>query len=143
MHPLLRNSLAVVAGILLGSLVNMGLILLGGTLLPPPPGVDVNDVASINAHIDEYSVAQMMVPFLAHAIGTLIGAFTTARIAASWKLTLALTIGVFFLLGGVMAARMIPDGPLWFTALDLGVAYLPMAWLGHRLATGKSGIHRT
>ncbi len=142
MHPLLRNSLAVVVGILLGSLVNMGLILLGGKLLPPPPGVDVNDVTSINAHIGEYGFMQLLAPFLAHAIGTLAGAFITARTAASWKLPLALVIGAIFLFGGIMAVRMIPNSPLWFSALDLGAAYLPMAWLGHRLALGMKSAHR-
>ena len=39
--------------------------------------------------------------------------------------------------GGVGAVAMIPNAPLWFSALDLGVAYLPMAHLGHKLARQK------
>jgi hypothetical protein len=138
MHPILRNILAILVGLVVGGSVNMGLILLGGTLLPPPPGVDVNDIASINAHIGEYTVWQLMTPFLAHALGVLVGAFLTAKIAVSGKLPLALIVGAFFLLGGIMAVRMIPDSPLWFSALDLVVAYLPMAWLGARLARPKA-----
>lgn len=134
MHPILRNILAVLAGLVAGSLVNMALIHLGSALLPPPPGVDVNDVASINAHIGEYSVLQLLAPFVAHALGTLVGAFLTVRLAASHPMALALVIGGFFLLGGIMAVRMIPAAPLWFSALDLVMAYLPMAWWGSRLA---------
>ena len=138
MHPILRNILAFLAGLVGGGLVNMALIYAGGALLPPPAGVDVNDITSINAHIGEYSAIQLMVPFLAHALGTLVGAFLVARFAASRQLVLALIIGVLNMIGGVTAMMMIPNSPLWFNVLDLGVAYLPMAWLGHKLARQKA-----
>lgn len=135
MPPILRNILAVIAGLVVGGAVNMGLIILGGKLLPPPPGVEVNDIASINAHISEYSVMQLMAPFLAHALGTLVGALVTVKLAASRHLILAFAIGAFNLLGGIMAVRMIPNSPMWFNVLDLGLAYLPMSWLGNKIAT--------
>ncbi len=132
MHPILRNILALVAGIIIGSMVNMGLIKLGASLFPPPPGVDVNNIESINQHIGQYSTVQMLMPFLAHALGTLAGAFVAARLAVSGHMTWALVIGALFLFGGIMAVRMIPNAPLWFDVLDLVVAYIPMAWLGAR-----------
>ena len=138
MHPILRNILAVIVGLFVGGLVNMGLIMLGGSLIPPPPGVDVNDIVSINAHIHEYSLVQIMVPFFAHALGTLVGAFVAVKIAVSRKMMLALIIGAFNLLGGIMAVRMIPDSPMWFSTLELVVAYIPMALLGWRLGSRKS-----
>ncbi len=134
MHPILRNILALVAGLVAGSMVNMALIMMGAVLFPPPPGVDVNDVSSINAHIGEYSVLQLLAPFVAHALGTLVGAMVAARLAATHHLIPALVVGLFFLVGGVLAVRMIPNAPLWFNALDLVVAYLPMAWLGTKAA---------
>lgn len=137
MNPILRNVLAVVLGILAGGAVNMGILLLGMAILPPPPGVDIMDIASINAHIHEYTFAAFMVPFAAHALGTLAGAFLTAKLAATRHLPLALIIGGVTLLGGIDAVRQIPNAPLWFDVLDLVVAYLPMAWLGWRLAGGK------
>jgi hypothetical protein len=33
---------------------------------------------------------------------------------------------------------LIPSAPLWFDALDLLGAYIPMAWLGHHLAKGHA-----
>lgn len=75
-------------------------------------------------------------PFLAHAIGTLVGAFLAAKIAASHGLKLSLSIGVLFLVGGIQMSMMLP-APMWFDVLDLGVAYLPMGWLGWKLAGGK------
>ena len=38
-------------------------------------------------------------------------------------------IGWLFLIGGIVAVRML-GGPLWFIAADLALAYLPMAYLG-------------
>ncbi|MFM7281995.1 MAG: hypothetical protein ACKO32_09475 [Planctomycetia bacterium] len=46
----------ILVGALVGATLNMGVILAGSKLMPAPPGVDVNDPASINAHIHEYSV---------------------------------------------------------------------------------------
>lgn len=138
MHPLLRNILSLIAGLLIGGLFNLGIIAVGGKLLPPPQGVDVNDVASINAHIHEYSFVQMMVPFLAHALGTLMGALAAAKLAASHRMLLAMVIGGLTLLGGIGAVMMIPAAPWWFDVLDLGVAYLPMAWLGAKLGSPKT-----
>lgn len=138
---ILLTVVAAVAGAFVGGVVNMSLILAGASLLPPPEGVDVEDIASINAHISEYSVAQLLAPFVAHALGTLAGAFVAGALAPSprARLRLALVIGVLFLVGGVMAVQMIPAAPLWFDVLDLVVAYLPMAWLGARLAARVRG----
>jgi hypothetical protein len=132
--------LGVFLGAVVGAMANMGLIHLGSSLLPPPPGVDVNDAASINARLHEYSVAQLLVPFVAHAVGTLVGAFVAAKANARHgrALPAACAIGGLFLVGGIAAVQMLPAAPLWFDVLDLGVAYLPMAWLGWRLAGGQS-----
>ena len=138
MHPILRNVLAVLAGLVLGAIVNMGLIVLGSSLVPPPPGVDVNDLESINANIRDYAPIQFLTPFLAHALGVLAGAMLTAKLAASQSLFMALIVGAFFLAGGTMAVLMIPKTPIWFSTLDLVVAYLPMAWLGYRLVGRKA-----
>lgn len=134
MKAFLRNLGAVVLGILLGGTVNMAIVYAGGALLPPPPGVDVSDPASINAHLGEYSVVQLLAPFVAHAAGTLVGAVAAARLAATRPLAAALAVGGIFLLGGIAAVRMMPATPTWFAVLDLGVAYLPMGWLGARIA---------
>ncbi len=42
-------------------------------------------------------------------------------------------VGACFLIGGIVAVAML-SSPVWFTVVDLVLAYLPMAWLGHRWA---------
>ena len=137
MHPILRNTLAVVAGIIVGMFTNMGTLQLGMSLFGAPEGVDLNDINSINAHIHEYSLLQILVPFLAHALGTLVGAFVVAKLAATQHMVLALLIGVVFLIGGIGAVMMIPNAPLWFDAADLLLAYIPMGWIGGKLGKPK------
>ena len=128
MPPALRNVLAVVLGIVAGSAVNMALVTLGPHVIPPPPGVDVTDTESLAASMHLFEARHFVFPFLAHALGTLVGALVAFLLARSHPQRLAFGIGAFFLLGGIAASFMVP-APAWFMALDLIVAYLPMAWL--------------
>ena len=133
MNPVLKNILAVVLGWLLGSIVNLALVYTGHSVFPIE-GVDPNDMEAIAEVMPTLSSEYFVFPFLAHAIGTLVGAFIAAKIAATRKMTFALVIGVIFLLGGIWASTMIP-APTWFTATDLIIAYIPMAWLGGKLGS--------
>lgn len=132
MARLFRNVLALVLGIAIGGSVNMALVMLSPSLIPPPAGVDVNNAKSLAAAMHLFEPKHFVMPFLAHALGTLAGALAAWLIAASHKPHLAYVIGAFFLCGGVAASFMIP-APAWFIALDLVAAYLPMAWLATRI----------
>jgi hypothetical protein len=134
MPNLLRNVLAVVAGILLGGIVNGALITVSPSLIPPPAGVDVNDAESLKRSIHLFEPRHFIMPFLAHALGTLVGALAAYLIAATYKAPMAYLIGAVFLCGGIAASLMIP-APAWFIALDLLAAYLPMAWLATRIGS--------
>jgi hypothetical protein len=132
MLNVLRNVLAVLVGLVIGSCVNMALVTLSPSLIPPPAGVDVSNAESLAKAIHLFEPRHFIMPFLAHALGTLAGAFTAYLIAARHKAVFAYVIGAVFLCGGVAASFMIP-APAWFIALDLLAAYLPMAWLGRWL----------
>jgi hypothetical protein len=132
MPKLLRNVLAILAGIAVGGAVNMAVITLSPSLIPPPSGVDVNSAESLGKAMHLFEPRHFVMPFLAHAIGTLAGALVAYLIAASRKVPIAHVIGAVFLCGGVAASFMIP-APAWFIALDLLAAYVPMAWLACRL----------
>lgn len=138
MPNLLRTILVVLAGIIVGGLVNYALVMVGAAVVPPPEGVDVSDIESIRANIGAYSVTQLLPPFFAHAIGTLAGAALATKLAVRKRLGPALFIGAWFLIGGITMIVSIPETPAWFAVLDLGVAYLPMAWLGWRLVASRS-----
>ena len=136
MPSTLRNALALVAGIAVGSGVNMGLITLSPSLVVPPPGVDVTDAASLAVSMHLFEPRHYLVPFLAHALGTLAGAMAGYLLSVTHRVAIAYAIGAIFLLGGVAASFMIP-APAWFIVVDLVGAYMPMAWIaqmiGHRI----------
>ncbi|WP_165749048.1 hypothetical protein [Cellulophaga sp. Z1A5H] len=138
MNPTLRNILAVAAGILIGSMVNMGIIMSSGFIIPPPTDVDVTTMEGLKASMHLFTPKHFIMPFLAHALGTLAGAFVAAKIAVTYRIETALIIGVFFLIGGVANTYMLPS-PTWFTILDILGAYIPMAWLGGRMGIKTRG----
>ena len=133
MNPTVRNIIAVVVGFVVGSAVNLGIVMAGPSIIPPPAGVDVTDAASIADSMHLFEPRHFIAPFLAHAVGTFAGALVAVKIAASHKQTVGGVIGGLFLAGGIYASTVIP-APTWFMALDILVAYIPMAWLAVRLA---------
>lgn len=133
MKIILRNSLAVLVGLILGSLANMAFVVAGPHVFPPPPGVNMSDAESLAAGVHLLAPKHFLFPFLAHAAGAVVGALVAHVAAATHRTALAFVIGALFLVGGMLTATMIP-APSWFIALDLVVAYLPMAWLGILLA---------
>jgi hypothetical protein len=132
MQDRIRFALALVTGLVLGSVVNMAIITLGPTLIPPPPGADMTTAEGLKAAMPLLEPRHFVTPFLAHALGTFMGALAGVRIAASRRAMVAYIIGIVFLCGGIAASFMIP-APTWFIALDLIAAYGPMAWLALRL----------
>ena len=137
MNSKVKNILAVIAGLVIGSIVNMGLINISGSIIPPPEGVDNTTMEGLKEAMHLFQPKHFIFPFLAHALGTLVGAFIAAKIAATRKMTFALVIGAFFLIGGITSVMMLPS-PTWFSILDIVGAYIPLAWIGGKLAVRKN-----
>ena len=136
MNPIIRNVLAVIVGIIAGSTLNMAIIMVSGSIVPPPLGADITTMEGLTASMHLFTPINFLMPFLAHALGTLIGAFIAALIAASHKMILGLVIGACFLIGGIMNIMMLPS-PIWFSIVDIVGAYIPMGYLGVKLAIKK------
>lgn len=131
MSSIIKNILSVIVGWFVGSAVNMGLIQIGHTIFPIE-GIDINDIEALADVMPTLGFEYFIFPFLAHALGTLIGAAIAFLIAASHKMKFAFVIGGLFLLGGIIVNYMLP-GPPWFTFADIIFAYIPMAWIGGKL----------
>jgi len=134
MNSTLKNILAVIAGVIVGMVVNMGIIMISGSIIPIPEGVDNTTTEGLKAGMHLFEAKHFIMPFLAHALGTFAGALVAAKLATNHKIKFAIAIGVFFLLGGIASVFMLPS-PAWFTALDLSLAYIPMGCLAGKLAT--------
>jgi hypothetical protein len=134
---IVRNTLAVILGIVIGSIVNMSLINISNSVIPPPDGVDLKTLEGLKAGIHLFEPKHFIMPFLAHAIGTFAGAIIALRIAATHHIKFAWTIGFFFLFGGTVNIFMLPS-PLWFNITDLVLAYIPMTFLAIKIGNRNS-----
>lgn len=134
MPRLLRLIIAIVLGFAAGSVVNMGLILVSGSVIPPPAGADVTTTEGLKASMHLMEPKHFLIPFLAHALGTLVGAFVATLITPDRSRGPAYVVGALFFLGGCASAYMLP-APTWFNVVDLVLAYGPPTLAGHWLAS--------
>lgn len=136
MNNVIRNVLAVVTGLFFGSIINMGILNISHLVIPPPKGIDVTTYEGLLEAIKLFEPKHYIMPFLAHALGTLAGALMASLIAKKRKLTVSMIVGCFFLVGGLINIVMIP-APIWFILLDLVFAYMPMALIASKLFKNK------
>ncbi len=136
MNPIVKNILAVVVGIFIGGALNMLIIKMSGSIIPPPDGAELKTMEGLKAAMPLMQPKHFLLPFLAHALGTLLGAYLAALMATNHKMRYALGIGAWFLIGGITTIFLLPS-PLWFTAVDLMLAYLPMAYIAGKLVKEK------
>lgn len=132
----MKPFLAILAGMIGGSLVNILLVNMNGVLIPLPEGADITSMEGLKASMGLFEPIHFLMPWLGHALGTFIGAFIAFKLAPSHASRYAWGIGCFFLVGGLANAFMLP-APAWFIAADLLLAYGPMAWLAIRVGGGR------
>lgn len=140
MNPILRNVLAIIAGMAVGMAANMGFLVLLNKFIPVPEGVDFNNMETIIQAMEagKYELKHFISPFVAHSAMALLGAFVAVKLGAIRHKTLALVVGVLSLAMGIVAVNMIP-APLWYNIVDLVFAYIPMCLIGYSLA-GKGKV---
>ncbi len=134
---LIKNSLYVIIALFIGAFVNGKIVEISPTVIPPPTGADFTTEAGLKAAAELMQPKHFIMPFLAHALGTLVSAlvllfFFKERQALFIR---SLIVGGLFFLGGLSMVFMIPS-PWWFILADLGLAYFPMAllpfWIKYR-----------
>ena len=113
----------------IGGFANGLLISLSPHLIPPPDGLDLTTPEGLTAAAPLMEPKHFVIPWLAHALGTWVGAFLISWWQPKWSLWGVLVVGGMFFVGGLMMVQMVP-APRWFVVLDLGLAYVPMAFLG-------------
>lgn len=136
MNPIARNIMAIVVGLFVGGFVNLGLVSAGPSMIPLPEGADITTMDGLRESMKLFEPANFLFPWLGHALGTLVGAFVAAKIAATHPVRCAIAIGAVFLLGGITMVVQC-GGPKWFIWADLALAYIPMALIGGSSATRK------
>ena len=127
----LKSAAVFLLAMMVAAALNMALILLGPFVISTPAGFDNSSQEAVKNTVHLLGARHFVFPLLAHALGTLAGAWLGARFAPH-GLAVAIGVGLVSLLGGVANIVMIAS-PLWFEVVDALLCYLPMAWLGYRL----------
>ncbi|MDF3822763.1 hypothetical protein P3G55_22895 [Leptospira sp. 96542] len=140
MPNILKTVFFVILGLLIGSAVNFSLIMVSGQIIPPPMGADITTMEGLKNSIHLFEPKHFLFPFLAHALGTFVGASIATRFVSEEPLKYALVIGIFFLVGGISNSVSIPS-PVWFVILDLGLAYIPMSYFAYQMFGIKNSKH--
>lgn len=128
---IIKSTLAVIAGIVTGSIINASLIFLCNIIFGSPQGMIPWDEKSVIAHADKLTTANFASILFAHQAGTMAGAFIAAKIAPFRKMIFALVVGIWFLACGIYAASLIAP-PVGFTVADI-LLYIPFAIIGGKL----------
>ena len=125
MKQTLKNIGIVILGLIIGMIVNMGLIILGGIVFVP-----LENFEPMNAM--NWDFKYFIFPFLAHSMGTFSGAFIVSKLSKKSNIIMPLIVGFYFLAGGIYMVTILP-APTWFVLLDIILGYIPMALLGWKI----------
>jgi len=129
---MVRSIVAVLVGLVIGTVVIFGLESVGHLIYPPPEGVHGNDPEEVKKVIANMPVAVFLFVLLSWAAGNCVGGFLAAWVARRSQAVHALLIGVCFQASGIILMLTLPH-PVWFWVASFLVS-LPPAYLGSRLA---------
>jgi hypothetical protein len=128
---MLRQILAVVAGLITGSVCMGGVEKTGHYLYPPPAGAGDGDMEALKAYVADAPFMALFFVILAYAIAAVVSGFTASKISNNGKHTSALICGIIFLLTTIYMMASLPT-PIWFWIL--GILVWGLVFAGHQLA---------
>lgn len=130
---MLRNILAVLAGVVLASSVVFGIESIGHLIYPLPEGLDSNDYEELKAYIPMMPFGAFLFILLAHSFGAFFGSFLSSKIAKSSKFVCGYITGMIILCFSILNIFMIFH-PIWFAITDI-VLYFPVTYFGAKLGS--------
>lgn len=134
-----KNIAAGIAGVLVAGLIVSLVEMLGHTVYPVPPELDMSDLDTLREYIAGLPAGAFVFVAAGWFLGTLGGVLTACRIGTAKPMIFTMVVTGFMLLATAYNLVVIPH-PLWFSIT--GVAgILVAAWLGLTLSTkrGKNG----
>ncbi len=139
--PMLRNTGAVVAGLIIGMIFNMAIVTLSSEVLfPMPEGTSFEDTEKFNAYLATLPTSAFLLAMLAHLGQSFIGGWIAARLATSMVMTMAMMVGILSMFAGIANMMMI-ELPSWML-IEMPL-YLAVAWLAGRMELSRraSALH--
>jgi hypothetical protein len=131
---MLRKILAVIAGMVAGSICVGVVEKIGHHFYPPPASMKEGDMGAFKEYVATAPFMALFFVILAYALAALVSGFIATKISNNGKHTSAIICGIIFLLTTVYYMVILPT-PIWFWVLGIAVWVLTLA--GSSLALNK------
>ncbi|MBD3905360.1 hypothetical protein NAL32_12605 [Chryseobacterium sp. Ch-15] len=132
---MLKNILAVFAGIIVGSICIWGVETLNHLLHPFPKGIKPDDMEGFKNYIETLPFLGKFMVIVGYALGAVVSGFIATKISKDGKPTAALICRIIFLVFTIYNMTVLPI-PIWFWVLGILVWTLVLA--GYKLALNKN-----
>ena len=124
MNTIIKDILAIMAGVFLGALTVMAIQMAGHHFYPLPDNIDPESVESITANMADISIGAMLFILLAWFLGAFTGALLAIKAAPIRKKMAGGLVGFIQWLMAVQTLNMLPH-PMWMTVA--GILAAPLA----------------
>ncbi len=124
MDTIIKDILAIMAGVFLGALTVMAIQMTGHHFYPLPDNIDPESVESITAHMTDVSIGAMLFVLLAWFLGAFTGVLLAIKAAPIRKKMAGGLVGFIQWLMAIQTLNMLPH-PMWMTVA--GVLAAPLA----------------
>ncbi len=124
---MIKNILAIVAGLAAAFAVVSLVQRVSHMLYPLPSGLDINDAEQLGTYIASAPLPALLLVLVSYYLGTVIGIIVANWIAPMGAVRNGLVIGALMLAATIANVVMIPH-PLWFSAAAVGGIAL-LAWI--------------
>ena len=132
-----RRILPILLGIVVGTVMILGIEALSGRIYPPPPGFDFHDPEAQKRLVAAMPMGAFLLLLGGWLLGTFAGSWLAARLDDQARLRPAILVGAFFMAGSALNFIAIPH-PHWFVALSL-LCFVPIAYAGGKLGQRRPG----
>ena len=109
---MLRNTLAVIVGLVAGMALNMALVLANVWLHPLPEGADFSDTQAMQDYFAQLPTLAFALILVAHLGQAFFGGWIAALISRTSPVMVALVVGAISMIGGIMNLIDLPH-PQW------------------------------
>ncbi|WP_449397689.1 hypothetical protein [Chryseobacterium wanjuense] len=132
---MLRRILAVIAGIIVGSIGIWLIERVGHSLYPFPEGLKPTDIEGFKTYVENLPFMGKFIVILGYALGALLSGFVATKVANNNKPTAAIICGIIFMFFTIYNMVVLPT-PIWFWVL--GIVVWGLVLVGYKLALNKN-----
>ena len=131
---MIRNILAVIAGIVVGMTFNYVMVMLNTALYPMPDGVNFDDMDMLVEYFSNLPFSAYLIILVAHLGQAFLGGMVSAVISRNAVMTVAIIVGLVSMIGGIINMILLPL-PNWMWIES--PLYLVAAWLAARVVLAR------